>query len=246
MTDIIRTIAENGQGKLFYDIFFALGFVSVFIFCFVLGKKYKIATKKIVFMVLTVYPISVVWMFIMPWMESGFRHFGANNIVRVFVYIPLIAYPVAKRLKIEWSRMCDLLAIGPVAVHGISHFGCIFFGCCYGYPSSWGIYNPVKEQILFPSQPFEALTAVLIIIILLVRAKKKNYVSDGLAYPIMLILFGSTRFIWEFFRDNEKLWLGCSSFSFHALFMMIAGIIAYVIIKRKQLSKEKARINTDN
>ena len=66
-----------------------------------------------------------------------------------------------------------------------------------------------------------------------------NFVADGLEFPIMLILFGSTRFVWEFFRDNSKLWLGCSNLAFHALFMFIVGLVAYIIIKMRLVMKHR-------
>ena len=194
----------------------------------------KIPLWKSIVIVLIVYPVAVLWMLVMYWIANGFRGFGGNNIVRVFVYIPLIAYPVAKLLKISWKDICALLSIGPVAVHGISHFGCMFTGCCCGYTSSWGLYNVATYDIRFPIQPIEALIAVAIIVYLLIRAKKHNYVSDGREYPLMMVIFGSTRFVCEFLRDNDKMILGISNLAFHALFMFIVGVIALVIINKKQ------------
>jgi phosphatidylglycerol:prolipoprotein diacylglycerol transferase len=171
-------------------------------------------------------------MFILFWIDNGF--FGGNNIVRVFVYIPVIAYPVAKLLKIPYKKICSVLAFGPLAVHAVSHFGCMFVGCCMGYPCSWGLYNVAYEDIRFPIQPIEAIAAWAIIIFLLVRAKKRNYIPDGLEYPLMLILFGSTRFIFEFFRDNDRFRWGCSGLAFHALFMFIVGVVALIILKKRE------------
>ena len=142
---------------------------------------------------------------------------------------------MAKLLKEEWKTLCDLLAFGPIAVHGISHFGCIFAGCCQGYPVVWGVYNPLLNDYLFPIQPIEALAAVAIIIILLIRAKKNNYVPTEETYPLMLIMFGYSRFLFEFLRNNNKIFLGCSALSFHALFMAVVGTIALIIIKRKKI-----------
>lgn len=240
MKDFIIQITEMGLGQTLYDIFFALGFVSVFLFCVFYGRKIGMKVWKSVVTVLIVYPIAVLWMFVMCWMESGFQNFGGNNIVRVFVYVPLIAYPVAKLLKIEWKVICDLLAFGPLAVHGISHFGCIFAGCCAGYPFPFGIYNVWADEILFPNQPIEALAAVAIIVILLIRAKKNHYVPTAETYPLMLIMFGSSRFFFEFLRQNRKILFGCSALSFHALFMFVVGLIAlYIIKKKKKLAQIK-------
>lgn len=237
MKDFIIAIHEMGIARALYFLFFALGFVSVFLFCVFYGRKIGLKIWKSIVTVLIVYPIAVLWMFILCWAETGFEYFGGNNIVRVFVYIPLIAYPVAKLLKIEWKTICDLLAFGPLAVHGISHFGCIFVGCCASYPFPWGIYQMQSETYLFPNQPIEALAAVAIIVILLVRAKKNNYVPTAETYPLMLVMFGSSRFFFEFLRNNEKIFLGCSALSFHALFMFAVGLIALQVIKRKKALK---------
>ena len=234
MNELIRKASELGITGTIYDTFFALGFVSVFLFVVLYGRKMGIKTWKSIVTVLTVYPIIVLWMFVMFWIESGFTTFGGNNIVRVFVYVPVVAYPVAKLLKISWKEICSMLSLGPVAVHAVSHFGCMFPGCCMGYPYSWGLYNIKTGDIRFPSQPIEAILAWMIIIYLLVRGKKRNYVPDGREYPIMLVLFGFSRFFCEFLRDNKKLWLGCSGLAFHALFMFVVGITALLVINKKQ------------
>ena len=238
VNDLIKTLYEMNLTDMVYNIFFGLGFVSVFCVIFWFGKKLNLKPMQSVLTVLIVYPVVVAWMFILFWIESGFTVFGGNNIVRVFIYIPLVAYPVSKLLKIEWNKICSLLAFGPVSVHAISHFGCIFAGCCRGYRCSWGIYNVIIEDYCFPIQPIEAIGALAIIVYLIIRAKKRNYVPDGREFPLMLALFGSTRFIFEFFRDNGKILLGCSSLSFHALFMFFVGVVWLVVLWR--MGKPKA------
>ena len=110
----------------------------------------------------------------------------------------------------------------------------MFTGCCGGYPSSWGLYNVATYDIRFPIQPIEALIAIALIVFLLIRAKKLNYVADGREYPLMLVIFGSTRFGCEFLRDNDKIFCGISNLALHALFMFVVGVVALVIINKKQ------------
>lgn len=233
MNRLIQIVAENGLSRDLYDIFFALGFVSVFLFVFYVGRKMNVKPWKIIFVVLTVYPLAVLLMFVLYWVETGV--FGGNNIVRVFVYVPLIAYPIAKLLKLTYREILSMVSVGPIAVQGVSHFGCIFEGCCKGYIQEWGIYNKGTGELHFPIQPIEAITSMLIIFYLLRRAKKRNYVPDGREYPLMLVIFGSTRFMFEFLRDNQKLIWGISSLAFHALFMFIVGLIWLVVLKRKAM-----------
>ena len=162
-------------------------------------------------------------MHIQLWMESGFREFGGKNIVRSFVYIPLIAFGIAKLFKIKWKLMCDFMTPFICLAVAVGRIGCIFAGCCRGYPCSWGIYNYYYRGLSFPVQIFEILTLAIIFGCVLWLNHKNAYSGKGTTYPIMLILYGGTRFFWEFARNNEKLWLGCSALSFHAIFMVIVG-----------------------
>lgn len=234
MNDILEMISGSGLGKTFYDLFFALGFVSVLCGLVWFGKKLEFPLKKVAALVFIVYPLVVLWMFIMYWIESGFTSWGGNNIVRIFVYVPLIGLPVANLLKMERKKALSLLSFAPLLVHGVSHFGCIFTGCCNGYQCSWGIYNPAFGDYRFPIQPIEAFAAVAIVVYLFYRAKRKNYMPDGLEYPIMLVLFGSSRFLFEYLRDNTKMFWGISNLAIHALFMFIVGIIWIIIAKKKK------------
>ena len=76
MNNFIRYIAEIGMGKTFYNIFFALGFISVMIGLVWFGKKLEFPLWKTFVTVLIVYPLVVLWMLVMFWMESGFKNFG--------------------------------------------------------------------------------------------------------------------------------------------------------------------------
>ena len=234
MNELIRLVADNGMDRAVYLGFHVLGFIAVFLFVVWYGRKVGFPAWKSVLTVLIVYPVIYAWMYVLCWMETGFQTFGGNNIVRVFVYVPLAGIPVAKLLNMERIKMLSLLAFAPLMVHGISHLGCMFPGCCNGYPSDWGLYCIWTGDIRFPIQPIEAIGALAIIWILLCRAKKKNYVPDGLEFPIMLALFGSSRFVFEFFRDNSKMVWGMSNLAFHALFMCVVGMTRIYIAKREK------------
>ena len=94
MNDLLFWVEANGLNKLLYDIFFVAGGVALMIFCFANAKNYKIKLRKAIPFVLVVYAVSVAWMFFLFWAESGFQNFGGNNIVRIFVWVPVFAYPM--------------------------------------------------------------------------------------------------------------------------------------------------------
>lgn len=233
MNILIRTVYELGWEQTLYDIFYGLSIVTITIGLTWLGKKMAIPLKKVYLTELLVYPWMILLAFILYWVESGFTSWGGNNLVRIYVYLPLHGILVAKVLKMEWKKMLSLLSQGVLLAYGIGHLGCVFTGCCCGYPWKYGIYHPRMEILVFPIQPVEAMSAVVILIYLIKRAKKKKFVPDGLEYPVMLTMYGSARFVFEFFRDNRKIFLGCSALAFHALFMFAVGAIWIKIANKK-------------
>lgn len=239
MNQLLFWIEAHGLNSLLYDFFFVAGGVVLIVFCLWNAKNYKIPLKKAIPFVLVVYTVSVAWMFFLYWAESGFKNFGGNNIVRIFVWVPVFAWPMCKCLKLDFRTACDYLAPVVCVQHGVSHFGCMFGGCCYGYPWEHGIYNHMFHTKLFPIQPIEALVAVAIVLFIWLREKKNKFAVTGEYYPLMLILFGYSRFLLEFARDNDKLFLGISNLAIHALIMGIVGTIWLIVLKKEGNHNEK-------
>ena len=238
---MIQSVQQTPTGNLIYYGFHGLGFLCVFLFNVWYGKKHAIKPVQSILTTIIVYSVSYLWLYVQFWIETGFQRFGGNNIVRGFVYVPLFAWPVARWLKISGGKMYDFIAPCICLCHGVSHIGCIFVGCCHGYPCSWGIYNWRYITPAFPIQLFEAATALAIFGYLVWLSRRKNFDHQGKAYPIMLILFGSTRFLWEFGRANQKILLGCSSLAFHALFMAAVGTIAlWYLNSRKPVRRKRS------
>ena len=155
---------------------------------------------------------------------------GGLNFVRVATFLPVAAFGLAKVFKDSLSDVSDFLAPLVAIFHGVTHIGCIFPGCCHGYPYEWGLYSNNVQAICFPIQIVEAASSILIGVVLLFMIKKR--VQTGKLYAWYLLLFGGTRFAWEFLRDNEKIWNGISELAFHALGAMIIGGVAVIVLNR--------------
>ncbi len=236
---MINFIYEKGYSQTVYNVFIALCFVGVVVFALWYGEKYKLNRKQSIVASLCILVSTYVFIYFYHWFESGFQSFGGKNLVHGFIYIPIFAYPISRLLKIDWIRICDFFAPLPALAQGISKVGCTFAGCCYGYPSAFGIYNPLTKKTTFPIQLVECVAYLSIVAIVVLYSKRKNYKSDGISYSLMLILFGSARFFAEFARDNRKLFLECSPLALHAAFMAIVGYISYICITER---KEKLKI----
>ena len=244
LNSLLHAITEQGLNHTLYNIFFAAGFAAVLFFNLLNAKNFRIPRLRAVILTVLVYVVSTFWMMVLCWIENGFRNFGANNIVRVFIWVPVFTWPVSKLLKLDFKTCCDYLAPCLCVVHGVAHFGCIFEGCCRSYRWKYGIFNPQLGVNTFPIQPIEALIAVAIVILIWVRQKKNQFRVDGLSFPIMLMLFGYSRFFLEFARDNEKLFLGISGLAIHALVMALVGTAWYAAAaesNRKHRSRAKKK-----
>ena len=235
---LIECIYNAGYSQLIYNIFFFGGFVGLTTYNLIIAKKYGLTKLKALLFTVIVYSVSVAWMFVLYWVFTG--TWGGNNIVRIFVWVPVFAYPAAKLLKIDYFTSCDFISPCLCINHGIAHLGCIFAGCCYGHPMEGGVFSPNKQQKHFPIQPIEAIVAIFIAIFIALREKKKGYKTDGLSIPIMLMMFGYSRFLLEFARHNDKLFWNISELALHALFAGIVGTVSYIIIKTGKNKKKTA------
>lgn len=229
-----------GVIDLYYS-FHALAFIALFLLLLWLAPKYGIKRLKVALAAVLIYVSAYAWMLILYWVESGFKTFGGQNIVRIFVWLPVFTFLYSKLLKINWQSMCDLVAPCLTLNHGIAHIACVFQGCCYGYETNSAIcvYNANFGKYLFPIQLLEAFVALAITAFLLYRMKKQKFQTTGDIYPIMLILFGSTRFVLEFFRDNDKVLFGISNLALHALLAFIVGAAWYATLKEINRRKNK-------
>lgn len=250
LNDLIKWVYEQGLVSIVYNSFHIVGLLSGPLFNLWYCKKYKISRVKGIAITLVLNAINYAWMVIYSWILSGFDNFGGGNAVKVVVFFPLFMFIIAKIFRMDWKTGCDFVAPSVVLSFGICKIGCIFAGCCGGYPSNWGTYSSLYDTITFPTAALEAVVSIAIVFVLFLRASEKKHTVDGLSFPLLLILFGITRFILEFARYNDKIWLGCSDMSFHALFMTLVGIVMYVIIKRHNSAKpeiaEEALLNSEN
>lgn len=239
MNQLLFWVESQGLNSFLYDLFFFLGWAAMIAFCFWNVKNYKLPMKKAIPFTFIVDILCLIWMFLLFWVESGFKSFGGNNIVRIFIWVPIFAWPLCKWMKLDFNTMCDYAAPTSCISQGIGHLGCIFGGCCHGFPWEHGVYNHILHYKTFPIQPIEALVAISIALFICLKQKKQNYKVTGEYYPLMLILFGYSRFLLEFARDNEKLFLGISNLAIHALIMGIVGTIWLIVRQEKNRAARK-------
>lgn len=137
-----------------------------------------------------------------------------------------------KKRKLSLSLMLDLAAPYLALGQAFGRIGCFLNGCCYGKEASWGIYFPVHQAHLHPTQLYDA--GGLFIIFLILKRYQRFSEIQGLVFASYLILVSSLRFAVEFFRaDHEVLIFGLSVYQYVCFgLLMFAFIFAYVMLIR--------------
>jgi phosphatidylglycerol:prolipoprotein diacylglycerol transferase len=114
---------------------------------------------------------------------------------------------------LPWWRTADAFAPGIALGQAIGRQGCFAAGCCWGKPTTlpWGVrFSELGQQVtgvpidthLHPTQLYESFAAFLFFALLFWLHRRKTF--DGQIILTYGVLYGATRFIIEFFRDDPR------------------------------------------
>ncbi|MBQ8622109.1 MAG: prolipoprotein diacylglyceryl transferase [Oscillospiraceae bacterium] len=225
---MIETLSIFGAEISLYFLFWFIGAVAVLLGGYLLGKDLGLSFSKSILYVAGTVVLGYILLWATSWVFGGGKMNGLN-FIRIVTFLPVPIFLLTLVLKDSFWKVSDFLAPLVAVFHGLTHIGCIFPGCCHGYPAQWGLYSNSAGTVCFPTQPIEAVSSLLVAAVLLVMQKKE--IQQGKLYAWYLVLFGGTRFLWEFLRDNEKIWGNISELAFHALAAMVVGLAALAAMK---------------
>ena len=131
----------------------------------------------------------------------------------------LLAVPVAWwyifNYQLPFWTTCDLFAPGAALGQAVGRMGCLLAGCCYGQTTEvpWGItftntlaaanVGTPLDIALHPTQLYEA-AAMLLVLGLLLAGERRWKPFAGRTFWTYLLLYGSARFIIEFYRGDPR------------------------------------------
>jgi len=138
----------------------------------------------------------------------------------------------ARSKKLPLRPLLDLAAPYIALGQSIGRVGCFLNGCCYGKPVAWGIYFPIHNARLYPTQLFE-VAGLFIIFLILKKAQARPH-QAGFIFISYLWLAAIERFIVEFYRaDHDLLWGGLSLAQYVALAVFVTGLILMKVFRKK-------------
>ncbi|VAW49620.1 Prolipoprotein diacylglyceryl transferase [hydrothermal vent metagenome] len=142
----------------------------------------------------------------------------------------LIGSFYVKKKGLPVLKMLDLCAPYIALGQAIGRIGCFLNGCCFGKQVPWGMYFPVHDANLHPTQLY--LTGGFSVIFIILKLYQKKSMISGQVFVLYLVLAPMWRFIIEFFRaDHTQTFLGLSVFQFMCLGIMGVGVYVYSNLK---------------
>ena len=149
-----------------------------------------------------------------------------------FISGALAAIFVIKKNKMPLLSTVDMVAPYIALGQSIGRIGCFFNGCCYGQEVSWGIYFPVHQARLHPTQIYDSLG--LFFIFLVLRKFQSVRKKEGEVFVLYLLLAAFLRFFVEFYRADHEIFLfGLSIFQVVSVGFILAAISVYLVAIKK-------------
>lgn len=159
-------------------------------------------------------------------------HHGGLAILGGFLLSIVSTYLFARKKKLSFLKLADLVVPFVALAHAIGRIGCFFNGCCYGLPSRYGFYFPVHNAVLIPTQIISSLLLVVLFVVL--RIQQGRVHSDGSIFASYVIFYSVMRFFVEFIRfDSPKLFFGHTIFQLFCVVLFIAGVFFALNLKWK-------------
>jgi phosphatidylglycerol:prolipoprotein diacylglycerol transferase len=125
-----------------------------------------------------------------------------------------------RRLGIRRSTG-DMFALALPAGEAVGRIGCYLNGCCYGVPTGvpWAVWQ--HEAWRHPAQLYAAGAAGVIFVALLLW--RDRLAREGDLFRLYLVLFGTSRFVLEFWREREVALAGLSLAQWACLGVILYG-----------------------
>lgn len=152
----------------------------------------------------------------------------------------------SKRHQVSAGAVLDMFAVPFLIAHAVGRVGCLLNGCCFGGPTDlpWGVHFLDLPGLHHPAQIYDSLMTLGGVAIL-VAIEKSKHLLNGQSFSLMLVIYGASRFIFEFWRagSSSTYWgsLPITQAQAMALGLVLTGGIAYAIIgKRNRTRSEMA------
>lgn len=182
----------------------ALGTIVMLLIMMICRKWVQIGKIKMVLFSVLLTACGFASVKLMYFIENG--DFVGLSFFGAILFVPLFLIVVSFLMKELLKKLLDLSAPAICGMLAIMKLECIRSGCCGGRLLYSYYEEGAIKGVYFPSQIVELLNSLMVMVILMLFMRKPKY--QGKIYPLFMIIYGGTRFIWNLFRQTEPfIWI---------------------------------------
>lgn len=211
-----------------FILFLAIGTLAMLIPLLICARWKRIPAWKAVVTAFILTVVGTAGTYLLGYLENQFL-FGSRSFYGAVFLIPAVFSLVALLLRIRYGDLMDMSAPSVCMMLVLMKALCCIEGCCKGFVM---FENGLGEAVRFPSQIVELCNALVLLVVLLVLARKPDL--RGKLYPWFLITYGASRFVLNFFRGGLApfVWI-LSAGHFWSLVAIALGGLWLLAIRRK-------------
>jgi phosphatidylglycerol---prolipoprotein diacylglyceryl transferase len=148
-------------------------------------------------------------------------------------------YIYSKLHQISFLKLLDLFLPAALLAQGFGRIGCFLNGCCYGAETKlpWAVSFPFSDHYVHPTQLYSSFYCFGIALFLLHLFSKQP--ATGVVAGYYFLLYGSGRFVLEFFRGDNPAAVFCLTVP---QLMSIAVVLVGLIILRTRRTNAKREL----
>lgn len=213
----------------YYGMYFMGTIISIIIFAYLLFKNnYKVIDCLMIPLLQIIF--ALLFAIVFASIENLTLEYVGNSYYGTIFSLTFIPYVYAKMRKLNFLNIINIIAPLHMLMLMFMKIGCSITGCCYGIT-----INGFKV----PIQIIEAIVAFIIFIILVYIGRKYQYEIE--IYPILLIVYGTCRFVIEFFRFHWDLLFDLVSKG--QLWSIVSIILGIIIIIVKKVREKRLKMD---
>lgn len=198
-----------------HNIVYLFCVLGVLLICLFTRKKYNLTKLKSVLVFISIMFLSEPEQNLMGSIQNallmlvsgGELEVGdSQRILGTLFFRPLMFLLISWFIGENFRKISDYIAPATLFAFGLGKLGCLFDGCCHGFPDENGVYSVIYEGNVFPVQLYESISTLAIVVLILSFAYGKIKFRSGTLFPLGSILYASVRFFWENYRYYDNQW----------------------------------------
>jgi phosphatidylglycerol:prolipoprotein diacylglycerol transferase len=243
-----------------YGIIYAIGFAYIFLYLQFLTRRKSIenfGTKDVEPFLVGLIMSMVIGARLFHVFVYEFAHYivrpheilmvwqGGLSFHGALFFMALWIYYFCKKKKIEMLRLTDYLVVPAALFLSLGRMANFLNGELVGKITnvSWGVKFPSYEGFRHPTQIYESAKNFILFTILLGTQFLQGHLFrkyvPGLLTIVFLIGYGLLRFLIEFLKDFESIFLGLNMGQILSLFVIFFGVYLAFITRKTYLNMQK-------